>query len=54
MDNELELYLITVEKYLKNMPVSERIDVMNNPAAETAGYPRKTQVLPEYRHLLPK
>ena len=28
MDKELELYLITVEKYLKNMPVSERIDVI--------------------------
>jgi len=28
MDKELELYLTTVEKYLKNMPVSERIDVI--------------------------
>ena len=28
MDRELEIYLITVEKYLKNMPVSERIDVI--------------------------
>jgi uncharacterized membrane protein len=28
MDKELEFYLITVEKYLKNMPVSERIDVI--------------------------
>jgi uncharacterized membrane protein len=28
MDKDLELYLITVEKYLKNMPVSERIDVI--------------------------
>ena len=28
MDRELELYLTTVEKYLKNMPVSERIDVI--------------------------
>jgi len=28
MDKEIELYLITVEKYLKNMPVSERIDVI--------------------------
>ena len=28
MDKELELYLSTVEKYLKNMPVSERIDVI--------------------------
>lgn len=28
MDRELELYLITIEKYLKNMPVSERIDVI--------------------------
>jgi uncharacterized membrane protein len=28
MDKELELYLITEEKYLKNMPVSERIDVI--------------------------
>ena len=28
MDKELELYLTTVEKYLKNMPASERIDVV--------------------------
>ena len=28
MDKEFELYLITVEKYLKNMPVSDRIDVI--------------------------
>ena len=28
MDRELELYLAAVEKYLKNMPVSERIDVI--------------------------
>ena len=28
MDKELELYLTTVEKCLKNMPVSERIDVI--------------------------
>ena len=28
MDRELELYLITVEKYLKNMPASERIDII--------------------------
>jgi len=30
MDRELELYLTTVEKYLKNMPVSERIDVIRS------------------------
>jgi len=28
MDRDLEQYLTTVEKYLKNMPVSERIDVI--------------------------
>ena len=28
MDKELELYLTTVDRYLKNMPVSERIDVI--------------------------
>ena len=28
MDKELEQYLTTVEKYLKNMPMSERIDVI--------------------------
>ena len=28
MDKELELYLAVVEKYLKNMPASERIDVI--------------------------
>jgi len=28
VDRELEQYLITIEKYLKNMPVSERIDVI--------------------------
>ena len=28
MDRELEQYLSTIEKYLKNMPVSERIDVV--------------------------
>jgi len=28
MDRELDQYLTTIEKYLKNMPVSERIDVI--------------------------
>ena len=28
MDKELESYLTTVEKYLKNMPASERIDII--------------------------
>jgi uncharacterized membrane protein len=28
MDKELDLYLTTVEKYLKHMPVSERIDII--------------------------
>ena len=28
MDRELEQYLTTIEKYLKNMPVSERVDVI--------------------------
>ena len=28
MDRELEQYFTTIEKYLKNMPVSERIDVI--------------------------
>jgi uncharacterized membrane protein len=28
VDRELEQYLTTIEKYLKNMPVSERIDVI--------------------------